>query len=252
VLWEPVTTALCLDLGTTAGWAVCRWQGGKPIIRSGTAEFRCQRFEGASAPRARVEWLSASNRLSRDQSAEDRLMDQSVERWLPVAGFEGIYEVSDHGRVRSLDRMEWLSSGGFRRRRGRIMVLSKHRDGHLKLLLQGKGVRRHVQVHVLVLEAFVGPRPAGMEGCHGPAGILANHVKNLRWDTPRANQLDRIRDGTDHLGERSPRAKLTNKAVQEIRALRGKMFQRQIAQLYGISQTHVCALQIGKARGWMK
>lgn len=179
-------------------------------------------------------------------------MDQSLEQWRPIAGYEGIYEVSDHGRVRSLDRVGLMSPGSPRRYRGRVMSLSKHRSGHLKVLLQDRGSNRYVQVHVLVLETFVGPRPVGMEGCHGPGGILDNRVINLRWDTPRANQLDRVRDGTAHLGEKSARAKLTDEEAREIKALRGKMFQRQIAELYGISQTHVCALQNGKSRRWMK
>lgn len=55
---------------------------------------------------------------------------------------------------------------------------------------------RHASVHPLVLEAFVGPRPPGMEACHADGNKTNNALSNLRWDTKRANELDAIRLGT--------------------------------------------------------
>jgi NUMOD4 motif-containing protein len=114
---------------------------------------------------------------------------RSRERWAAVVGFPD-YEVSDRGQVRSYRR-----SGS-----PRLLTPSWHRTrsgtAYYRVTLYGH--RRAIRdIHTLVLEAFVGPCPKGMEGCHGPSGSLDNALTNLRWDTRRANVLDRVRDGHD-------------------------------------------------------
>lgn len=117
----------------------------------------------------------------------------SIERWLPVVGWEGIYEVSDHGRIRSLTRKD--STG--RTRRGRVLRPDTYRGGYLRVSLAlGGGVTRR-SVHHLVLEAFFGPCPDGMEGCHNNGVPNENRLSNLRWDTHPANVADSIRQGTN-------------------------------------------------------
>lgn len=59
------------------------------------------------------------------------------------------------------------------------------------------GRLRAKNVHVLVLEAFVGPRPQGYEACHGLGGRLDNSLSNLRWDTSSENRLDTTRHGNN-------------------------------------------------------
>lgn len=74
------------------------------------------------------------------------------------------------------------------------------------------------QVHRLVLEAFVGPRPEGMQACHFPDQNTANvRLNNLRWDTPSANNRDKEKHGTHQIGEKNGRAKLTASQVLVIR-----------------------------------
>jgi hypothetical protein len=117
-----------------------------------------------------------------------------VERWRPVVGFEGQYEVSDQGRVRSLARVIVQKASGYRPAclkpiKERILRPGPQKGGHLTVAL-GRGNSK--LVHVLVLEAFVGPRPEGREGCHGPGGTQDNRLSNLRWDTRSANVLDAV------------------------------------------------------------
>jgi hypothetical protein len=71
-----------------------------------------------------------------------------------------------------------------------------HPDGHLVVDLRNGGKRRMAKVHQLVLEAFVGSRPGGMEGCHNNGDGTDNRVENLRWDTPSENNFDLVRHGT--------------------------------------------------------
>lgn len=124
-----------------------------------------------------------------------------TERWLPVVGFEGLYEVSDMGRVRSLDRVlpyERVDqySGRVlqidRRRRGQLLQPGRKPSGHVSVAL-GRGQSR--DVHVLVLEAFVGPCPEGKEALHGNDVGNDNRLANLRWGTRSENVFDAIRNG---------------------------------------------------------
>lgn len=92
----------------------------------------------------------------------------------------------------------WVGEFGsvFRDRDGVLVKLKQQEnpDGYLRVSLYRRGQKRITRyVHRLVLLAFVGPCPDGMEACHGIGGSKDNRVDNLRWDTPSANVSDRIR-----------------------------------------------------------
>lgn len=114
------------------------------------------------------------------------------ERWRNVRRAAG-YQVSDRGRVRSVTRT--LSDG--RRCGGTLLAQWADDDGYLCVSIAGRPVR----VHLLVLEAFHGPRPEGLEGCHGPKGQKVNTEGNLRWDSRRENERDKRRkEGLEGIG----------------------------------------------------
>jgi NUMOD4 motif-containing protein/HNH endonuclease len=122
----------------------------------------------------------------------------AVERWLPVVGYEGFYEVSDQGRVRSVDRLvPHDAAGNLRRRRGCILQPATDSRGRKRVHLRRDGVGTRLLVHHLVLTAFVGPRPPGLKGCHDDGNTATNWLSNLRWDTQSENMLDKGRHGTD-------------------------------------------------------
>jgi len=121
------------------------------------------------------------------------------ERWLPIAGYEEQYEVSDLGRIRSLARLDARG----RSLRERELSPRKTTRDHLSVALYRDGIRRDLQVHHLVLEAFIGPRPDGMEGCHWNDDPSDNRLDNLRWDTRRANVLDSVRNGSHSMANKT-------------------------------------------------
>lgn len=85
-------------------------------------------------------------------------------------------------------------------------------------LYRGEGGRGYERrLHTIVLEAFRGPCPEGMEGCHLNGNREDNRLENLRWGTPRSNAEDKRRHGTQARGERQGQAKLTEDRVVEIR-----------------------------------
>ena len=135
--------------------------------------------------------------------------DATPERWLPIAGYEGYYDVSDHGRVRSHDRwLEVPNRWGTTTRYfkpGRILREKRKKSplhAYANVILSVNDVQDTRQVHRLVLEAFVGPCPPGMEACHGPAGLMDNSLSNLRWGTWSENAYDRVRDGNHEKANR--------------------------------------------------
>lgn len=112
----------------------------------------------------------------------------TIEHWRSVIGAEGRYEVSDLGRVRSVDHRVRVVIHGVeatRTVRGRVLRPAASRSGHLSVVI-GKGNTR--QVHQLVLEAFVGPRPAGHETLHLNHQPADNRLSNLIWG-PRSENL---------------------------------------------------------------
>jgi hypothetical protein len=122
-------------------------------------------------------------------------VDATPERWLPVVGYEGFYEVSDQGRVRSLDRIVDELRGG-RTWKGRVLITQRHPKGYLIVALTAKGRSKSHSVHRLVLRAFQGDCPDGMQCCHANGIRDDNRLDNLRWDTRSANEQDKIRHGT--------------------------------------------------------
>ena len=126
------------------------------------------------------------------------MSDVTPERWLPVDGYEGFYEVSSLGRVRSVPRR--VSNG---MRGGRILRTATGRHGHLHLGLSRENRVRTFTVHVLVARAFLGPRPAGMEIRHLDGDAGNNVPENLRYGTHGENEADKVRHGTHRNGRKT-------------------------------------------------
>jgi hypothetical protein len=115
-----------------------------------------------------------------------------MEEWRDVPGYEG-YQVSDHGRVRSIRRH------GYKIVRGSRLRALKH-DEETRKIIKGKVVaiavtlgKKKWLVHRLILLAFRGPCPPGKEGCHEDGDGTNNKLSNLRWDTHEGNMADMAR-----------------------------------------------------------
>lgn len=113
-------------------------------------------------------------------------------RWLPIAGYEGRYEISDDGQVKIL-----AAPGRGRLNADRIKVPSRGERGRQYVLLYDGSGNKPVSraVHQLVLEAFVGPRPPGALTRHLDDDSTNNHVSNLAWGTEAENTRDLVRNG---------------------------------------------------------
>lgn len=159
-----------------------------------------------------------------------------TENWRAIPGFEGAYEVSDLGRVRSLDRVV-ASIGALRgypkRLHGRLLKPQIHSQGYLQVALSGC----LFLVSWLVLAAFMGPRPLGFESCHKDGNRKNNSLANLRWGDHTSNCADRITHGTHSRGERNGAAKLIEKDILEIRESRASRYA--LAKKFGVYAAHI-------------
>lgn len=169
------------------------------------------------------------------------------ERWKSIPGYEGIYEVSDLGRVRRLT----FDNHHVRNRpiEPRILRswLTKHGYARVALSKNGKSTSPHV--HRLVLIAFVGPPPEGYEAAHLNGDRADSRLCNLAWKTRKDNHADKILHGTAQRGERNPNAKLTETDVVAIRKMKaGGLRAVDASRRLGIPLTSV--YHVWEGRRW--
>jgi hypothetical protein len=167
------------------------------------------------------------------------------EVWKWALGFVGKYEVSNLGRVRSVDRLCRTKGGSRRRVKSCIRKACPNSAGYPQLDLGGPVAI----VHLMVLNAFVGPCPEGMEARHLDGNRFNPALSNLCWGTKLENAQDRVTHGTWARGEKQGRAKLTWAVVEKMRADTGKT-QRQLAVDYGVSRT--VAGRVRRGESWKK
>jgi len=156
-----------------------------------------------------------------------------MDTWHPVIGFEGFYEVSPDANVRSICRQH---SHNKRWMAGVFVKPILGSRGYYVVNLTKPGVRKQFFLHKMVLEAFKGIRPDGLQACHNDGNRLNCHIDNLRWDTPSANHKDKRLHGTWQIGEKSNNVKFTTDVVLAIR--KEKLTPMQANKKYGVSLTH--------------
>lgn len=162
------------------------------------------------------------------------------EVWKPVPGYEGVYEVSNQGRVRSLDRyvecVGPIKGRYLSKKKGRVLRPGPSNYGHLSVVL---GRRQTRMVHDLVLRAFVGAPPPKHECCHNNGDPTDNRLENLRWGTRSQNNADAV------LHQR--KGKLSEAQIKNIRARinsEGRGIGRRLAAEYGVHETTISAIKV--------
>jgi hypothetical protein len=169
------------------------------------------------------------------------------ENWRPIPGFVGFYEVSDLGRARSLNRTVTFEDGRVRFFGGRLLKLKMGPNGYpVVLLSRGMQNKKWHLLHRLVLLAFVGKVPKGMEACHNNGRRTDARLANLRYDTRSANHRDKHKHGTALVGVKHPWAYYRSSKLKPILKSEGTI--SEIAAAHGVSRTHVWNIRNGKRR----
>ncbi len=161
---------------------------------------------------------------------------EAPEIWKPIVGYVGLYEISNLGNIRGVDRV--IDRG--RRWKGVAISQKTSKSGHRNVrLCDGFGHHWH-WVHRLVLETFIGECPDGMECAHNNGIPDDNRPENLRWDTRKGNHSDKNIHGTMARGERNAKSKITDSDVLEMFRMRGcgkKL--REISERFGVTQANI-------------
>jgi hypothetical protein len=163
------------------------------------------------------------------------------ERWRDIQGYEGLYQVSDFGRIWSFRRKgSW----------GHFLKPSVNSKGYPGVTLSRNDVDDKRMVHRLVAEAFMGPLPPGQVTRHGRGRTGDPSLANLSYGTPEENEHDKIRDGVSTRGERNGQAKLTEAEVLELRSRYGAgESSRVLGEEFGLSRGYVSELADGRRWG---
>lgn len=174
-----------------------------------------------------------------------------MEIWKDVPGYEGYYQVSDQGRVKSVartvvvPRTKWGVEGK-RKVNEAVMSLQTDSRNRVFVALRRGGLAKRFTVASLVAAAFVGPRPKGLLVLHGDGDSTNNRAGNLRYGNHSDNIEDARRHGTLTQGEKQWLAKLTAVDVKFIRGT--KLSGVDLAAQYGV--TPACVSAVRQRKNW--
>jgi len=161
-----------------------------------------------------------------------------VEKWMPVKGYEGIYEISNNGLMKSKDRLVPHYLSGTQKIKGAKMNPSKNIKGYLTVDLRKNGSRKFFTVHRLVAIHFLGEPPAKDYTVNHIDGIKTNNsVENLEWMTLEENMKHAHKNGLKF-------TKYDDDVVFKIRKLHKEtnLKQKEIGKMCGVSQRYVSSI----------
>lgn len=168
------------------------------------------------------------------------------EEWKSVLGWDGIYEVSNLGGLRSVDReVAFYNQFGicYRKFYGKVLKCSPGKNGYRQVHLRDTVERaRTDNLQSLVAEAFIGPRPDGMEIIFRDGDKKNCEASNLYYATHKERGENTTATGRSAKGEASGNASLTEAEIREIRALKGHVTQPWLAEMYGVSPDNISAV----------
>lgn len=161
------------------------------------------------------------------------MADESIANveYREIAGFPD-YRVGSDGFI-------WSKRGS---RDWRQLKQNRGNHGYCQVTLRNEKGCAPRLVHRVVLEAFVGPCPDGMEACHYPVQDRAcNAICNLRWGTKSSNQRDRVFHGTDARGEKAVTSLLTEERVLSIRNrfAAKELSVSEAARIHGVNENTI-------------
>jgi hypothetical protein len=200
------------------------------------------------AERVRLTRVGPDHQHPRSHEGTSMATDQSTVTYKDIPGFPG-YRAGSDGSIWSCrvpGSRNWQTAKN--PAKWRCLVARPSTRGRPRVRIYYGHKRADVGVCRLILLAFVGPCPEGMEACHDPdPDPNNNRIENLRWGTRKENAEDRAKHGRSPEGENNPNHKLTAKDIPEIFAarVRGES-QSSIGARYGVGQPVISAILLGK------
>ena len=170
-----------------------------------------------------------------------------AEVWKPIPGYEGLYEVSDQGRVRSLDRCCLGKDGRNEFHSGRILKPWMSTGGYQTVGLRIDGLTKRITVHRLVASTFLGPKPTGMDVMHLDGNRQNNAAENLRYGTRKENL-----NQTYEYGGKQASGKLS---INDVRSIRKRLRQGEspidLSKEFGVHSAAIYHIRNGTTFKWL-
>jgi len=174
-------------------------------------------------------------------------MQNYKEIWKDVPSYEGIYQVSNLGRIKSLNRKVWngrvyYNSGN------KILVLCNDKDGYKGVTFCVNKVRKKIKVHRLVMAVFVGE--SDLEVNHKNGIKSDNRLSNLEYCSRTENQFHACSTGLSKVGwtsrESHPNCKYSKEIILNIVEMRKTMTPMEISNRTGISSKYISSICTGR------
>lgn len=171
-----------------------------------------------------------------------------MEKWKSVAGYEGIYEVSDIGRLKSLSRKIKCRNGMITTVNEKIMKQRVDHEGYFTICLYKNKKGFHTKVSRIVAIAFIDNPESKPQVNHIDGNKSNNVADNLEWTTASENMKHAYRTGLkDTHGERHPSNKLTEIDVVKIKRLSSTTTGASLARIYNVSDATISNIVRGKS-----
>ncbi len=174
------------------------------------------------------------------------------EIWKPIVGYENLYEVSNIGRVRSLDRFVSAKLNSVSHKKGQLLKPRIDHKGYARVCLSKNGKGKHFRIHRLVALTFILNPNNLPQVNHKTGNKLQNNIENLEWITNLDNMRHAWKNGLKNndfiRGENHPKAILTSDLVRKIKQdyIPRKFGPKTLAKKYGVARSNVKNIVLGK------
>ncbi|MDD5589059.1 MAG: NUMOD4 domain-containing protein [Candidatus Nanoarchaeia archaeon] len=172
------------------------------------------------------------------------------ETWKNIEGYDGIYQVSDRGRIKSLSRLHKIHHNYYVKCKTKILKQTTTKKGYLRIGLNKNNITKQFQVHRIVSIAFIPNVWNKPQINHKDGNKKNNYIKNLEWCNNSENQKHSFKFGlmNDRKGENHNLAKFTNKQILEIRKLYPQISGYKLAKIYNVH--HATIYNIIHKKSW--
>ncbi len=172
------------------------------------------------------------------------------EIWKDIKDYEGLYQVSNLGRVKSVERIKTIPPNKTYTQKSFIMKPYYHYNGYPIITLSKNGIRFKDVVHRIVAKHFIENPENYKYVCHKDDNPLNNKADNLYWGTQQDNMNDKVSKNRQQKGENVKFSKLNNEKIKEIRNMyeKGKITHKEIGRIYDISTS--CITEIINLKSW--
>lgn len=170
------------------------------------------------------------------------------EIWKDIPNYEGYYQISSLGRVKSLER-HIVYKDGRERTYPSVIISNRVGTNGMELCTLTKNNRKkNIEIHRMVSIVFIGDCPKGYDICHIDGNCLNNNINNLKYDTRSENRIDNYR-----YGGKASTGKLNIKQVLEIRHKykHEKYTYKQLSDIYDIGITQIGRIIRREAYTWL-